>query len=94
MLEFVLDLIFDILFEGSAYVLESKKLLPTPIRIIASIIVVLLYLGISGVCVYIGVSSWLESQILAAVLFWGLALFFIIGGFYQTRKHYKTRKEN
>lgn len=90
MLEFILDFVFDIILEGTIVIISEKKV-PMPIRVIAGIIVALLYLGVSGLCFFVGVLSWGDREVVAALLFLVLGLFILIGGFIQMRKEIKRR---
>lgn len=91
MLEFILDFVFDIILEGSAMIVSEKKI-PIPIRIIAFIIVALLYVGIGGLLIYIGFLSLIEKDYIAALILLSAGLFVFIAGFFQIRKEIKKRK--
>ncbi len=58
-MEFIFEFIFDLIVEGSVEVLGEKKV-PVFLRILAGIIVILVYGGIVGLIVYLGISdkSW------------------------------------
>lgn len=91
MLEFILDIVFDLILEGSTLVLSETKV-PMFIRVIAFIIVTGLYLGIAGLLLYIGYLSWMDKDYIATVLLIGVALFILIAGLIQTRKEIIKRK--
>ena len=92
MLEFIVELLFDILFEGTVYIYESKKVIPTPIRIFAGIIIALLYIFVSGLSIFAAIASFMDNQIVPALLFLGLGLFFLIGGFHEMKKGWRKRR--
>lgn len=93
MLEFVLDLVFDIILEGSS-VLISKTKIPIFIRVIAFIIIIGLYLAVAGLLIYIGYSAMLDKDYIAMLLLFGGALFVLICGFFQIRKELSKRNLN
>ena len=55
-MEFIFEFIFDLIVEGSVEVLGEKKV-PVFLRILAGIIVILVYGGIVGLIVYLGISD-------------------------------------
>lgn len=92
MLEFIMDFVFDIILEGSAIVMSEKKV-PMPIRVIAFCFVVILYLGISGICFLASIDFWMDNGIVASIVFFAVGLFILIGGFFQMRKELKKRNK-
>lgn len=79
LIEFILDLLFEGLFEGA-----SNKRVPKPLRIIFIVILVLIYAAIIGAFVIIGVSIINKGNtgggvviivcglVLAALIVWGV----------------------
>lgn len=91
MLEFIAEFIFEIILEGSVMLVSEKKV-PMPIRVIAFLIVVGLFLGISGVFVCIGYSAFGEQSYVAASICFAIALFILAVGIYQIKKELRKRK--
>ena len=89
MLEFILDIIFDIIVEGSSILISEVKV-PMFIRVIAGIFVIGLYLGVAALLIYIGYSALVDEDYLAAGILLGGALLVLIAGFFQIRKELKT----
>ena len=52
-MEFLLELLFDIIVEGSIE-LGSQKAVPMPLRILAAFIVLVVFFGMGGMFVYMG----------------------------------------
>ena len=92
MLEFILDFLFDLIFEGTIIVMSEKKV-PIPIRIIAFILIAVMYIGIGGLCMYASVLAWMDKETIPAILFLGIGLFVWIGGFVQMRKEIRKKNE-
>lgn len=93
MLEFILDFILEILFEGTVYLFETKRRVPLPIRIFAGVICAILYIGFGGICLGAGVLALVDKEIAPGIIFVVLGLFIFIGGFREMRKGMRRRNE-
>lgn len=89
MVEFILDIVFDIILEGSVQLTTAKKV-PMLLRILAFLVVLALYFGVSGFFFYIGYN---EAETIGSLLCYGVGVVILIAGIYQTYKMYKQRKE-
>ena len=89
---FFIELILDIFFEGSMELATNGKL-PKWIRIIAGIILLLVFIGIVGLFLYLAYESLQEGQVGASILCFILAIICVIffsWGF--MRKYHKKNK--
>lgn len=87
-LEFIFDIVTDILYEGTV---KNMKL-PTIIRILFVFLIFLVYLGISGVLLFLAYNACIDGDILLTIVFGGIGLFFLIGGVWETRKVEKIKE--
>ena len=92
-MEFLLELLFDIILEGSIEVGSGKKV-PFIIRILAGGIVLAIFLGLSGVLIYAGYEMFLMDSKVGATIFFGMGMFLILGGTLSIRKMFCKKKEN
>ena len=92
MMEFVLELIFDIIVEGSI-ALGSEKKVPMPLRILALLIVLVIFGGFAAFLFIIGYDLMIDGQTAGAVLFYAVAVFFVGGCVYQARKMFRARDD-
>ena len=58
-MDFILEFLFDLIVEGSLEASTDKKV-PLPVRIIAAVILIGVYGGLIGICLYSGIreKSW------------------------------------
>lgn len=87
-LEFIFDVITDILFEGTV---KNMKI-PTILRIIFIFFIFLVYLGISGVLLFWSYSAYMAGDILMTIAFGGMGVFVLIGAVIETRKVEKSKQ--
>ena len=68
-MEFIMEIILDLILEGSVEAASSKKV-PLPVRILASVILLAVYGGLIGFLVYIGIHEkiWLVLVLAAVIL--------------------------
>ena len=68
MVDFIIEVIVDIILEGSIEAVGDKKI-PTPVRVICAIVLVLAYCALVGLIVAVGIveEKWIVSVIGAAV---------------------------
>lgn len=89
-LDFIFDVITDILFEGTV---KNMKI-PTILRILFIFLIFLVYLGFSGFLLYIGYNAYMDKEFLIAFLFVGLGVLVLFGGLYETKKAEKRKSTN
>lgn len=87
-LDFIFDVVTDILYEGT---LKNMKI-PTILRILFIFLIFLVYLGISGVLLFLGYSAYIDGDILMTILFGGIGLFVLIGALVETRNVEKIKE--
>ena len=68
-MEIIMEIILDLILEGSVEAASSKKV-PLPVRILASVILLAVYGGLIGFLVYIGIheKKWLVLVLAAVIL--------------------------
>ena len=92
-MEFVLELIFEIIIEGTIEIGTSKKV-PLPIRIIALLIFLLIYGAILGVIAMVGIGIWQDGNTSLSFMVFGLdvliALLVVCWIVKQYKKNYKN----
>ena len=88
MLEFIFELLFDLIFEG-ALELGTYKKVPMPIRIIALLAFLAVY-GFLVVVIFMLARDFIyEGKTLAGVVFFALDIFFFFGGIHMIRKKFE-----
>ena len=84
-MEIILDILFELIIEGSIGAVGDKKV-PLLLRILAAVILVVVFGGLVGVLIYIGIDekNWI-------ILACGVVVAFVVAGaVWQTvRKHRK-----
>ena len=84
-MEIILDIIFELIVDGSIGAVGDKKV-PLPLRIIAAVFLIVIFGGLVGVLVYIGID---EKNWIILIIGVVIALA-VIGAVWQTvRKHRK-----
>lgn len=91
-MEFVLELLFDIIVEGS-FELGSEKKVPMPIRIIALLVLWTVFFGMGGVFIYEAYEAYIIHDN-AYILLLAVGLFMIIGGIFIAYKMFKKKREH
>lgn len=92
-MEFLLDLLFDIILEGSIEIGSEKKV-PLFLRILVGGIVLAIFLGLSGMLIYAGYEMLLMDSKVGAIIFFGVGVFLMLGGTLLIRKMFYKKKEN
>ncbi len=88
MLEFIFELLFDLIFEG-ALELGTYKKVPLPIRIIALLAFFAVY-GFLMVVIFMVACGFIrDGEKLAGAIFFGVDIFLFLGCIYMVRKKYK-----
>lgn len=91
-MEFLLELLFDIIVEGSIE-LGSEKTVPMPLRILAALIVLAVFFGMGGLFVYGGYDAMLVSNNGAAIVLFAVGAFMVFGGIFVIFKMFQKKKE-
>ena len=91
-MEFILELLFDIIIEGSIE-LGSEKKVPMPLRIIALLVVWIIFFGMGGICIYEGYEAYVTGATPGAWLAFGFGAFMILGGVFIAYKMFRKKKE-
>lgn len=90
-MEFLFELLFDIIVEGSIE-LGSEKTVPMPLRILAALIVLVVFFGMGGLFVYMGYEAMLGSDKVAAIALFAVGALMVLGGIFVISKmFYKKR---
>lgn len=90
-MEFLFELLFDIIVEGSIE-LGSEKTVPMPLRILAALIVLVVFFGMGGLFVYTGYEAMLGSDKVAAIALFAVGALMVLGGIFVISKmFYKKR---
>ena len=87
-MEFILELLFEIIVEGSIELSTHKKV-PMPLRIMAFIICFGLFGFIAGGITVVGFNYLAENNIGGAIFFFAVSLLLIIAFIYAIHKTYK-----
>ena len=91
-MEFVLEILFEIIIEGCLEVWSEKKV-PMPLRILGALLFLVFYLGISGVLIYIGYEAMMSGEPVVAFLFYAVGFGLLIGVLYMIRKKFKEKSK-
>ena len=92
-MEFLFELSMDIIFEGVVQIGSSKKV-PMPLRVLATIISVAIFVGLALFFFVCGIGFANKGNIGAACLFIGAGLLVFIGFIYMSRKAYKENNND
>lgn len=92
MMEFVLELLFDIIVEGSI-ALGSEKKVPMPLRILCLLVEWTIFFGLGGLFVYMGYEASLENDMMATIILLVVGGFMIIGGIFVAYKMFRKKRE-
>ncbi len=90
-MEFLLELLFEIVVEGSIE-LGSEKTVPIPLRILAAFIVLAVFFGMGGLCIYMGYDAILVGDKTAAIAF-VVGILLMFGGMFIILKMFRKKKE-
>ena len=91
-MEFLLELLFEIVAEGSIE-LGSEKTAPIALRILAAFIVLVVFFGIGGLFIYIGYDAILGGDKTAAIVLFVVGIFLMFGGIFIILKMFRKKKE-
>ena len=91
-MEFVLELLFEIIVEGSIELSTHKKV-PMPLRVLAFIICFGLFGFIAGGISVIGINYLADNNIGGAIFFFVISLLLILCFIYVIHKAYKDQDQ-
>ena len=91
-MEFLIELLFEIVVEGSIE-LGSEKTVPIPLRILAAFIVLAVFFGMGGLVIYMGYDEILNGDKTAAIALFVVGIFFMFGGMFIILKMFRKKKE-
>lgn len=86
-MDFVFEILFEIILEGCMLITEEKKI-PLPLRILCAILVISFYIGFIGIFIYVAVSN--QSKLLLLITI-GIALLILFAFAYKYRKFRKHK---
>lgn len=87
-MEFVFELLFDIIIEGTLDLGTSKKV-PMVFRILALITFLALYVGIAGLLLFYGVDAFRSNDVFGGCLCILVGLGIVIGCIYMMIKRFR-----
>lgn len=91
-MEFILEIIFDIILEGSLEIGTSRKV-PVGFRIVAVAVLAFVYIGLVVLLVTFAVDLWKEGRNAAAVIVGIIDIFVSVLIICVVRKKYKEYKK-
>lgn len=91
-MEFLLELLFDFILEGSM-ALASEKTIPMPLRILAGLVVFVIFFGLGGVFTYMGYESVVGQNKVAGICLFVVGAIMILGGMFLAYKMLQKKKE-
>lgn len=89
-MDFLFELIFDVILEGTIELSTSKKV-PLIVRILLLMIVLLIYGGMIGIFVMIGLECWQRGDSAAAIFVYAIAAILAVLVVYMIRKKCKEK---
>ena len=91
-MEFLLELLFEIIIEGSIEI-SSKKTVPIPLRVLPAVIVLSAYFGMGGLLIYMGYDAILGCDTAVAIALFVVSVFWLFGGISIIVKMFRKKKE-
>ena len=94
-IEFIVEVVLDIVFEGSMEIFSNKKM-PKWLRIFVFLLLSVLFFGIVGIFLYIAYEASQEGDMIAALVAFVLAIAvgtFFIAGFIRKYRNRNKRNE-
>ena len=86
-MEIILEILFELIVEGSIGAVGDKKI-PVPIRILAAVFLLLLFGAVVGALIYIGISEGSWIAVAAGI---AIALITVFAIWRTVRKHRDNR---
>lgn len=95
-IEFIVEVIFDILLEGSMEFFSDRKM-PKWLRIVVLFVLLVVFCGIVGIFLYIAYEASQENDMVAAGVSFAIAIavavFFVVGFICKYRERNKRKKD-
>lgn len=89
-MEFILELLFEIIIEGSWELVTNKKV-PIPLRILAVLVFVGIYGGLIVVFILLGLDAMKTKPVLGWLLII-IAVLLVVGVVYMIRKKWREKR--
>lgn len=89
-MEIILELLFEIIIEGTFELCMSKKVI-LPIRILLLILLVLIYGAVLGVIAMVGIGMWKDGNVAVALMMLGIDVFLAVVIVYGVVRQYKKK---
>ena len=89
-MDFIFELIFDLLFEGSIEASKSEKV-PKPIRYILIALISLFFLAVIGLIIFIGIDTLKDSK-LSGIIVISMGVLLLILAITKFKKIYIEKK--
>lgn len=86
-MEFIIELLFEFILEGTIE-LGSHKKVPMPLRILATMIILVCYFGLGGLLIY---GAYTEPEGPEKIFIYLCGFFIFGGGIYIVYKMYKKK---
>lgn len=91
-MEFILEILFELILEGSIEFGGDKKV-PLIVRIILMSIFGLIYAGLIGIIAMVGISAWERDSVATSIFIFVLdGLFVVLVGFVVRTKFVESKK--
>lgn len=91
-MEFIFELLFEIIVEGSLELGTHRKV-PMPLRVLALGVFGFVYGGLMFLLFVSGIDAYKEGNLVAAVFFIAVSVGLLVGCIYMTRKKFKENAE-
>lgn len=92
-MEFILELLFDIIVEGSFELVSAKKI-PTILRFLAGLVCCVVLVGLLVVFIGVSIGQFQDGNAGAGAVFAAMSIGYVILVFYVLRKKFKEYKKN
>lgn len=89
-MDFLFELIFEIIIEGSLELGTDRKI-PMPLRILALLLFLLIYVAFIGIFAFIAVGCWKRGDVAASIVLFILDAIFVLLVVRMIRKKYKEK---
>lgn len=89
-MDFIIEILFEIIIEGSMELGSSKKV-PLPLRILAAILILVIYLGMGGWFIY---TAYTEVTGTIQIVLYAVGFFIFLGGIYMIYKMIKRKQRD
>lgn len=90
-MEFIVEFLFELILEGSI-ALGSEKTVPMPFRIIAALVLCVIFFGMGGFCIYTAYDGYVTHAAPEVLIMFVLGAFMIGAGIAITYKMFRKKK--